>query len=146
VADDMRDLIQKYSKYAMVGAAVALIAIGIREFVAALLPSDTPEYYTISIFVAYLCGFVLSYLGHKYISFSHIQQLTFSRGQAMGSFIFIALLGMLVTMLISLTIRYLLPMDKIVGESEASIAFAVGVLVSSVATFWLNRIYTFRGR
>ena len=141
---DMRELMLRYSKYAVVGAVVAVIAIGIREFVAILLPNDTPFYYAFSIFVAYLCGFVLSYFGHKYISFGHVRQLAFSHGRSISAFLSIALLGMVVTMLVSLAVRYLLPMDRIPGGFGASAAFAVGVLIASVATFWLNRIYTFR--
>ena len=142
----MHELMLKYSKYAVIGAVVAVVAIGIREFVAALMPVDTPAYYLFSIFVAYLCGFVLSYFGHKYISFSHVRQLAFSHGRSMGTFVLIALLGMLVTMLVSLAVRYLLPIDKIPGGFSASIAFTIGVTVSSFGTFWLNRIFTFRGK
>ena len=87
-------VIVHYSKYAVVGAVVAVIAIGIRELIAWMLPSDTPVYYSISILVAYLCGFILSYLGHKYFSFSHVKKMAFSRGQSMGAFVLIALLGM----------------------------------------------------
>ena len=142
----LQDLVFKYSKYAVVGAVVAIVAIGIREFIDILLPSDSPSYYTFSIFIAYLCGFALSYFGHKLISFSHIRQLAFSHRHSMIVFVLIALLGMLVTMLVSLTVRYLLPMDVILGSWAASFAFAVGVLISSIGTFWLNRAYTFRGR
>ena len=62
----MKELMFGYSKYAVVGLLVSAIAIVIRELVAILLQSDTPVYYTISILIAYLCGFVLSYLGHKF--------------------------------------------------------------------------------
>ena len=133
-----------YSKYAVVGAIVAIIAIGIREIIGVLLPSDTPFYYTVSIVLAYLCGFVLSYSGQKMITFGGVSQLAFSLSRSMMMFALIALLGMLSTMFISLTVRYLLPIDEVLGGGAASFAFALGVLISSIGTFSLNRFYTFR--
>ena len=143
---DMRELLFKYSKYALVGFAVTVIAIGVRELAGALLPSDTPAYYTLSIFIAYICGFFLSYLGHKFISFNHVEQLAFNHARSMIAFLLIALLGMLATILVSLTVRYLLPIDNYLCGWADSFAFSVGILMSSIGTFWLNRAYTFRGR
>lgn len=141
----VQKLINLYSKYAFVGVIVTIISIGVREVVGSLLPSDTPFYFTISIGLAYLCGFVLSYSGHKTFTFSDIDQLAFGLGRSIAIFLFIALLGMLSTMLISLAVRYLLPLDDYLGKGTASFAFAFGVLLSSIGTFALNRFYTFRG-
>ena len=133
-----------YLKYAFIGTVVALIAIILREVVGRALPADSPVYYAISIILVYALGILISYVGHRLFSFGHVKDLHFSKSQSLGAFITVALLGMVSTMVLALGIRYLLPIDNLLGQYGAAFAFALATLITSVGTFILNGTYTFR--
>ena len=132
----------QYRRFFLVGTVVGLLAIALRELIAAALPADTPLFYSISVIVVYVFGIVLSYvLQHR---FTFKVSLGNSSWRRLGSFIAVALLGALTTWLLSLVFRYELGFDRIFGQLSGSMAFAVAAVTSSVLTYTLNALFVFR--
>lgn len=133
-----------YSRYFIVGAVVGVLTILLRELFAFLLPADTPVYYALSVVLAYAVGIVCSYFGHR--------NVTFYRGkpvggdvQAFARFTVIAVTGLVATTVISLVIRYGLPIEAVFGRYTGTFAFALATFLASVLTYSLNSTFTFRG-
>jgi len=132
----------QYRRFFLVGTVVGLLAIALRELIAAALPADTPLFYSISVIVVYVFGIVLSYvLQHR---FTFKVSLGNSNWRRLASFIAVALIGALTTWLLSLVFRYELGFDRIFGHLSGSMAFAVAAVTSSVLTYTLNALLVFR--
>jgi putative flippase GtrA len=132
----------QYRRFFLVGTVVGLLAIALRELIAAALPADTPLFYSISVIVVYVFGILLSYvLQHR---FTFKVDLGTSDWRRLTSFIAVALIGALTTWLLSLIFRYELGFDRIFGLLSGSIAFGVAALSSSVLTYALNALVVFR--
>lgn len=131
-----------YCKYFLVGAAVGVAAIIAREIIAYLMPADTPVYYLISVVLVYAGGIIASFHGHYRVTFSHIRNKRAAL-KSIGRFTIIAIIGMLITTLLSYQIRYATGMEPILGKLLPAFAFATGTVIASVATFLLNARYTF---
>jgi putative flippase GtrA len=137
-------LARRYGVYAVVGAVVALLTIVAREVIAIMLPGDDPYYYGISIVCSYILGIILSFFGHRMFSFGDVTELFSGRVKVFVQFVGLALLGMATTFVLAMALRYLLPLDALLGEWAAGLAFATAVLAASLLTFGLNRKVTFR--
>lgn len=132
-----------YGKYFAIGSIVGILAILVRELIAWLLPADTPVYYGISITLVYVIGIIASYLGHYHVTFSHIENPVRQSPTSIRNYILIALIGMLITTVLSYVFRYVLQFDVLFGKLSASAAFALAALVASGATYFLNATYIF---
>lgn len=137
---------QRYVVYASIGVLVALATIMVRAVLGRLLPADTPVFYALSIIGAYLTGMTLSYLGHRKVTFGHVEDLAHSWQVSVASYVSITLVGLGVTLLVSMLVRYQLPLQQWVGDWASTLAFVAGVLVSSTLTFLLNQAVTFKSR
>ena len=131
-----------YCKYLLVGAVVGIATIIAREIIAYILPADTPSYYLLSVVLVYAGGIIASFYGHNRVTFSHIRNKRAAQ-KSIGRFIIIAIIGMLITSLLSYQIRYTTEMEPILGKLLPAFAFASGTVIASIATFLLNARYTF---
>ena len=135
-----------YLKYLVIGAVVGIASIIGREIIALFLPADTPGYYALSVAGVYAVGILASYTGHRKVSFSHVDMEGQSTASSMTWFTVIALVGLLCATVLSVCIRYLLPIQAIFGAHSATVAFAIATVITSVITFTLNSRHTFRER
>ena len=134
----------RYFRYVAVAAVVGALTIAMREVIAWLLPSDTPEYYTVSIMSAYLFGMVANFLGQRMITFSDARVL--NQFRSFTIFILVAVLGLVLTTMLSLGIRYILWNAEPFGAYAGTLSFAVAVVIVSVVTFVLHRQFSFATR
>lgn len=136
--------VRPYLKYLVIGAIVGVLCVGGREVIALLLPADSPEYYALSVAVVYCFGILASYIGHRTVSFSHVDMEGQSTAGSMFTFTVIAIIGLLCTTVLAVAIRFLLPMDEMFGVFGGGLSFAIATLLSSIVTFILNARHTFR--
>jgi putative flippase GtrA len=129
-----------YCRYFVIGAVVGCLAILAREAIAALLPADTPVYYTLSVALVYVGGILASYYGHRKVTFrdTSVSGRVF---KSFSAFVLIAIFGMLATASLSILFRYGIPVQ--VGRFQPSLAFALATLATSLLTYRLNKNYAF---
>ena len=90
------------------------LSIACRELFGRLLGTDDPRHYSISVVLAYLAGIAVSFVLN--------QRFTFSGAPAARSwsrfipFVVVALVGLVCTWLISLALRYGLPLTALIGK------------------------------
>lgn len=137
---------QTYLRYAVIGGIVGISAVIARELIGAALPADTPEYYALSVAIVYAVGVLASYLGHRLITFRHVDMTTESTARSMSAFILIALFGFACTTGLSIIIRYVFPTEEYIGDYSAPFSFAVATVVTSLITFSLNAKYSYFDR
>lgn len=135
-----------YLKYLFIGAIVGIASIVGREVLALYLPADTPEYYALSVAVIYAFGILVSYTGHRKVSFSHVDMEGQNTASSMTWFTLIAIFGLLCATGLSVGIRYFLPIQGVFGAYSATVAFAIATVITSILTFTLNARHTFRER
>ena len=58
-------------------------------------------------------------------------------------FVAVALVGLVCTWLISLALRYGLPLTALIGKSSAPVAFAAATVLASLITYPLNALFVF---
>lgn len=134
-----------YSKYIVIGGIVGVITVLIREGISFVLPQDTPTYYAVSVVLAYCVGILLSYYGHRKVSFSHAQPVG-STVESFSRFTVIAIMGLLATTGLSVLLRYKLPFDKYLSDFGAATAFAIATFLASLLTYSLNATFTFSSK
>ena len=134
----------QYGRFFTVGLIVGVIAIGLRELIGRALPADTPIYYSLSVILVYAIGILLSFVLHS--------RFTFGAGAndasivRLASFSVVAMVGALITWLVSMVCRYQLGFDDHFDAASGAIAFAVGAVTASLATYVLNAHLVFRQR
>jgi len=132
----------QYRRFFLVGTVVGLLAIALRELIAAALPADTPLFYSISVVVVYVFGILASYvLQHR---FTFEVSLTKSDRRRFMTFIGVSLIGAVATWLLALVFRYELGVDQVFGQLSGSMAFAAAAVSSSILTYTLNALLVFR--
>jgi len=131
-----------YCKYFFVGSIVGIIAIVAREIIGILLPADTPVYYMLSVTLVYAGGIIASFYGHYRVTFSHISNKR-AACESIGKFTVIAVIGMIVTSLLSYQVRYHLGLEPVFGKILPAFAFGTATVTASLVTFSLNSRYTF---
>lgn len=135
---------RQYSSYLLVGVFVGLVTVGLREVIGALLPADTPFYYSVSIVVVYAIGILLSFVMQRLLTFKSTMACSLIGDlPRLGRFIVVAGIGAGATWLIALGLRYGLAFDTIFGRYGASMAFGVAAVVASLITYSLNATVVF---
>jgi putative flippase GtrA len=125
----------------MVGSCAGLLSIVAREVCGWLLGRDDPVRYSISVALGYIAGIVVSYLLN--------QRFTFRKDAAARDwsrflpFVGVAMVGLLSTWLMSLALRYGLPLERLLGSFSATVAFAFATVLSSLITYPLNAVFVF---
>jgi putative flippase GtrA len=132
-----------FLRYAIIGAIVGISAAVGREIIAMAFPADTPGYYALSVSLVYVFGILASYSGHRKVTFGHVDMKHQSTARSMTNFTVIALLGLLCTTGLSVTIRYFFPVDDFFGSLGGAFSFILATLIASVITFSLNARHTF---
>jgi putative flippase GtrA len=91
--------------------------------------------------LAYVVGIAVSYfLNHRF---------TFSGDAASNNwlrfilFVAVALVGLVCTWLLSVALRYGLPLPELIGKSSATVAFGIATLLASLVTYPLNALFVF---
>ena len=133
----------QYGRFLVVGAAVAVITIACRELIGRVLGTDTPFFYSLSVVSAYGIGIALSFVLNRRFTFTQASTIGWS---AYVLFVAVALLGMFLTWMLSVAIRYGLRLQPLLGDASAGLAFAAAALLSSVITYPLNARVVFRVR
>jgi putative flippase GtrA len=134
-----------YCKYFLVGSLIGCAAIAARELVGMLLHSDTPVFYLASVVVVYAGGIIASFCGHYRVTFSHVRHRRATL-ESIGKFVGIALIGMIITALLSYQIRYHLGLQPFVGKALPALAFGAAALLASFITYKLNSKFIFIDR
>ena len=138
----MRSLsLAQYARFLVVGTIAGLFSIACRELFGYLLGADDPRHYSISVALAYAAGIVVSFVLN--------QRFTFLKDKAERSwskfipFVAVAMAGLVCTWLISIALRYGLPLTALIGKSPASVAFAAATVLASLITYPLNGLFVF---
>jgi len=131
-----------YCKYFIIGLFVGIAAIISREFIGALLPDETPLFYGLSVIVIYIGGTILSYIGHRTVTFVHVKS---PQGTAISllKFIITSVIGGIVTTTLSIFFLYGLPLELLAGKFSPAVAFGLAAIVASFVTYYINAVYTF---
>jgi putative flippase GtrA len=134
--------IAQYVRFLVVGASVGLITVGFREVIGRLLGVDTAFHYSVSVIVAYALGVVLSFLINQRVTFEAISGS--HQWRMFFRFIAIALLGLVMTWLLSIAVRYGIRLDDLTGRFAAALSFGTAAFLSSLITYPLNALLVFR--
>jgi putative flippase GtrA len=125
----------------VVGTIAGLFSIACRELFGHLLGVDDPRHYSISVALAYVAGILVSFVLN--------QRFTFRKDKAERSwsrfipFVAVAMVGLVCTWLISIALRYGLPLTALIGKSSGSVAFAAATVLASLITYPLNGLFVF---
>jgi putative flippase GtrA len=125
----------------VVGTIAGLFSIACRELFGRLLGTDDPRHYSISVVLAYMAGIIVSFTLNQHFTFS-AQRAPHSWSRFMP-FVAVALVGLVCTWLISLGLRYGLPLTALIGKSSAPVAFAAATVLASLITYPLNAWFVF---
>ncbi len=139
-----------YPVYFLVGSFSAAVSISTREVVGHSIGDQATAGYMISMVVAYALGIVVSYTLNRRFTF---KPKTTGQAQRREQFLFVAtaLLGMGITIGLSLSLRHLLEFLPFLPDwpntrfehYRNTLAFAIAALTTSVVTYTLNKRFTF---
>jgi putative flippase GtrA len=133
----------QYARFVLIGAFVGLVSVGCRELIGYLLAADTVGRYSVSVALAYVVGIVLSFLLNHRFTFdgknSSRNWRIFSR------FVVIAVIGLVLTWLLALALRYGARLDAHIGPAAKLVAFVTAAFLSSLLTYPLNARFVFGG-
>ncbi len=130
----------QFFKYMVVGAVIAVIAIGIRELLALLMP-DTPWAYAVSILIVYGFGILSSFELQQKVTFGHIPAPL--RRKKFRRFLVISISIAFFATTFAHYLRYELGLGGLSGKYLPTVAFSITVLTTSIASFVLNRLFVF---
>lgn len=131
-----------YCKYFVIGSIVGVSAIIAREIIGILLPADTPAFYILSVILVYTAGILASFYGHYRVTFAHIIHKR-AVLESIVKFTVIAIIGMIITAILSWQIRYALGLERIIGKLLPAFAFGSATVIASLVTYNLNSRFTF---
>jgi putative flippase GtrA len=133
----------QYARFVIIGAFVGIVSVGCRELIGYLLAADTASNYSVSVALAYAVGIALSFLLNHRFTFdgndSSRNWRSFSRFAA------IALVGLVMTWLLALALRYGTHLDALIGSPAKLVSFATATFLSSMLTYPLNARFVFGG-
>jgi putative flippase GtrA len=135
----LRCYVRQYFRFAVVGVFVAIAAILLREFVAVVLPPSNYQF-SASIAIVWMLGILLSFNLNRTYTFSS------SRTKWSGFCIFSVIAvtaGVLCIVVSNLALDVLVQVFPAVAYQE-TIAFVIGNLLASIASFAAYRLFVFR--
>ncbi len=91
--------------------------------------------------LGYVAGIIVSYLLNR--RFTFVTAGAPRNWSRFAPFVGVAMVGLLCTWLLSLGLRYGLPLQALLGELSATVAFAVATVLSSLVTYPLNALFVF---
>jgi putative flippase GtrA len=132
---------RQYRRYFVVGSAIGLFALALREAIAWALPADTPLYSSISVVAVYAVAIIVSYAAQRSITFAHRHEWSLAQ---VAAFAVTAVIGGGVTWLVAFAMRYGLRLDHFFGPLSPGLAFAFGAVAASGVTYFLQARFIFR--
>ena len=135
----MKLSLAQYVRFLCVGGAVGLVSVLARELLARLIGDSTPLRYSASVIVAYGIGILLSFAINRTFTFGG--RHGWSR---LPRFIALALVGMGLSWVFSLLLRYGLSTDRWFGTYGPMAAFGASAVLASLFTYPLNAKLVFR--
>jgi putative flippase GtrA len=132
----------QYARFLASGGVVGALTVGFRELIGLSLGADNPLCYSVSVVSAYAGGIVLSFLINKLYTFKDVNGIV--AWSSLIRFVPVALAGLSLTWLLSLTIRYESHWVIAAGKYSATVAFAAATLISTAITYPLNALVVFR--
>ncbi len=132
----------QYARFLATGGVVGAITVGMRELIGWLLSADDPANYSVSVLSAYAGGIALSYTINRRYTFR--DAVGIEAWPSLVRFVGVALAGLFLTWLFSLTIRYETSWLIAPGRYSATSAFAIATLISTAVTYPLNALVVFR--
>lgn len=134
----------QYARFVFIGAFVGIVSVGCRELVGHLLVADTRRSYSISVGLAYAIGITLSFfLNHR---FTFGGDDSSRNWRIFFQFAAIAIVGLVLTWILALALRYGTHLDARIGWAAKPVAFATAAFISSVLTYPLNARFVFGHR
>lgn len=133
--------VTRYARFLLVGALVGILTVGCRELIGRILIVDTRLTFTVSVVLAYAFGITVSFLLNRRFTFDG--QGTSHNAGTFLRFVAIALVGLVLTWLLSFTFRYAANLDAQIGPAAKPTAFAVAALLASLLTYPLNARFVF---
>ncbi len=133
----------QYARFVIIGAFVGIVSVGCRELIGYLLAADTVWSYSVSVAFAYAVGIALSFLLNHRFTFAGNDS---SRNWRIFSrFVAIAVVGLVMTWLLALALRYGTRLDVHIGSAAKLVAFVTAAFLSSLLTYPLNARFVFGG-
>jgi putative flippase GtrA len=135
----LRCYVRQYFRFAVVGVFVAIAAILLREFVAVVLPPSNFQF-SASIAIVWVLGILLSFNLNRMYTFSS------SKTKWSGFCIFSVIAvtaGILCIVVSNLALDVLVQVFPAFAYQE-TIAFVIGNLLASIASFAAYRLFVFR--
>lgn len=137
----MKMSLTRYARFLVVGAFVGILTVGCRELIGRILVVDTRLTFTVSIVLAYAFGITLGFLLNHRFTFDADGT---SRNAGMFlRFVVVAVIGLVLTWLLSFTFRYAANLDAQIGPAAKPAAFAIAALLASLITYPLNARFVF---
>lgn len=133
--------IAQYARFLTVGGMVGLASVAARDLFQHLMRTDTPQHYSTSVIAAYGLGIVASFALNRRFTFADARDR--APWRTFAGFALLALAGLGCTWLLSLALRYGLPVERALGRAGPDAAFAVAAMLSTAATYPLNARFVF---
>ena len=137
------NIFSRYPIYFIVGGFVTLVTIVLRDAISRFLQGSAWEY-MISIAIVYTVGIVLSYFLQSRFTFKTNINNSRSFKSKFTYYTMVQLVGMGVTIVFSLLIRYLLFPLTIISQFRDTIAFIIASLIASIVTYGVSKIFIFK--
>ncbi len=138
---DSRASWRLYPAYVGVSAFVGVLTVAAREAIGWMLGSDSPSSYAASVVLAYLLGTLLNYGLQGMVTF---RQPASTR--MLVRFAAVSALGLLLTTVLSVVLRYGLALDALFGMFGPAVAFGCAALLASAVTFSVNARIVFASK
>lgn len=132
-AADKRSWWRLYPVYLGVSAFVGVLTVAAREALGWMLGRDNPGSYSLTVVLAYLLGTVLNYALQGLLTFRQP-----SSARMLVRFAAVSALGLLLTTVLAVALRYGLALDALFGDFGPAAAFASAALLASAITFSVN--------
>ncbi len=132
--------INRYLVFLTIGGIVGVITLLIRELFDIVLGIDNRIVYLLSIAFAYFIGIILSFFLHSKVTFGRKKVAK----NNLFSFIVVAILGLISTMIFSFMLRYWVSFDSYFKNFGATISFGIGSILSSILTYSANAKFVFK--
>lgn len=138
----LTSIFSRYPIYFLVGGFVTLVTIATRDVIGRFLYGST-ENYIGSIVIVYTIGIALSYFLQSRFTFRTTSKLH-SFKYKFSYYTVVQLIGMGVTIVFSLSIRYLIFPLTIISQFRETISFTIASLIASIVTYAVSKIYIFK--
>jgi putative flippase GtrA len=139
----LTNIFARYPIYFLVGGFVTLVTITIRDVIGRFLQGST-ENYIYSIAIVYTIGIALSYFLQSRFTFRTTNKQIHSFKYKFSYYTAVQLIGMGVTIVFSLSIRYLLSPLTIISQFRETISFTIASLIASIVTYGVSKVYIFK--